>query len=138
MVFGATCDGAGAAPLVSRLQPFVFEQSPLLWEAVGMPGRCTGGCGYWQQVGRRCGGRRDPAFLDGPPRAVAAVRPLDDEVSEHCYLAASTVQRWLDAAGQVAQASVRAVAGHCPERELVTDGLWARLRARVMRVYSAG
>jgi hypothetical protein len=62
-------------------------------------------------------------------------RPLDDEMSEHCYLAASTVQRWLDAAGQVAQASVPGqLQGIAQSEELGADGLWARLRGKAKRV----
>jgi hypothetical protein len=62
-------------------------------------------------------------------------RPLDDATSEHCYLAASTVQRWLDAAGQVAQASVPGqLQGIAQSEELGTDGLWARLRGKSKRV----
>jgi hypothetical protein len=60
---------------------------------------------------------------------------LDDETSERCYLAASTVQRWLDAAGQVAQASVPGqLQGIAQSEELGTDGLWARLRGKAKRV----
>jgi hypothetical protein len=55
-------------------------------------------------------------------------RPSDSEAGERCYLAASTVQRWLDAAGQVAQASVPGqLQGIAQSQELGTDGLWARL-----------
>jgi hypothetical protein len=62
-------------------------------------------------------------------------RPLDVEVDERCYLAASTVQRWLDAAGQVAQASVPGqLQGIAQSEELGTDGLWARLRGGGQRV----
>jgi hypothetical protein len=34
------------------------------------------------------------------------LRPLDPAPTEHCYLTASTMQRWLDEAGQVTQVSV--------------------------------
>ena len=51
------------------------------------------------------------------------------------HLAASTVHRWLDAAGQVAQASVPGqLQGIAQSEELGTDGLWARLRGGATRV----
>jgi transposase-like protein len=63
-------------------------------------------------------------------------RPLDAVPSEEtCHLAASTVHRWLDAAGQVAQASVPGqLQGIAQSEELGTDGLWARLRGGATRV----
>ena len=63
-------------------------------------------------------------------------RPLDAvPPGETCYLAASTVQRWLDAAGQVAQASVPGqLQGIAQSEELWTDGLWTRLRGGATRV----
>lgn len=63
-------------------------------------------------------------------------RPLDmPSTSEPCYLAASTVQRWLDQAGQVAQASVPGqLQGIGQSEEVGTDGLWARLRGGATRV----
>jgi hypothetical protein len=54
---------------------------------------------------------------------------------EACYLAASTVHRWLDQAGVVAQASVPGqLEGIAQSQELGTDGLWAKLRGGVTRV----
>lgn len=63
-------------------------------------------------------------------------RPLDATPSgEACYLAASTVHRWLDQAGVVAQASVpEQLQGIGQSQELGTDGLWARLRGGATRV----
>ena len=63
-------------------------------------------------------------------------RPLDTAPpGEPCYLAASTVQRWLDQAGIVAQASVPGqLQGIAQSAELGTDGLWARLRGGATRV----
>ena len=62
-------------------------------------------------------------------------RPLDDGTSERCYLAASTVHRWLDQAGRVAKASVPGqLQGIAQSEELGTDGLWARLRGHSKRV----
>ena len=63
-------------------------------------------------------------------------RPLDAAPpGEPCYLAASTVHRWLDRAGQVAQASVPGqLQGIAQSEKLGTDGLWARLRGGATRV----
>ena len=62
--------------------------------------------------------------------------PLDaTPPGETCYLAASTVQRWLDCAGVAAQASVpEQLQGIAQSEELGTDGLWARLRGGATRV----
>ena len=62
-------------------------------------------------------------------------RPLEERGEKRCHLNASTVHRWLDAAGRAAQESVRGqLEGipYCPN--LGTDGLWARLRGRAKRV----
>jgi hypothetical protein len=63
-------------------------------------------------------------------------RPLDEPASgETCQLAASTLHRWLDAAGVAAQASVPGqLQGIAQSQELGTDGLWARLRGGATRV----
>jgi hypothetical protein len=62
-------------------------------------------------------------------------RPLDDERSERCYLAASTVHRWLDGAGRLAQASVdEQLTGIGQTQTVGTDGLWARLKGQAQRV----
>ncbi len=62
-------------------------------------------------------------------------RPLDHERGERCYLAASTVQRWLDAAGQNAQASVAGqLVGIAHTQAVGTDGLWAKLKGKAQRV----
>ena len=54
---------------------------------------------------------------------------------ERCYLSASTVHRWLDKAGIVAQAGVRGqLAGVACSGKLGVDGLWAKLRKGVKRV----
>jgi transposase-like protein len=58
-----------------------------------------------------------------PPRAVT------------CHLSASSVQRWLDAAGQTAQTTVSDQLSAVPSSgQLATDGLWARLRGETRRV----
>src|SRR5512143_1662016 len=62
-------------------------------------------------------------------------RPLDELSDEHCYLAASTVHRWLDGAGQTAQASVDGqLAGIAQTQVVATDGLWAKLKDHAHRV----
>ena len=62
-------------------------------------------------------------------------RPPDEPGREPCSLAASTVHRWLDGAGQRAQQSVAgqlAGIGHSPAVGI--DGLWARLKGKAQRV----
>lgn len=63
-------------------------------------------------------------------------RPWDPPPpAEQCYLAASTVHRWLDRAGVVAQASLpEQWQGIRQSEELGTDGLWAKLRGGATRV----
>jgi transposase-like protein len=62
-------------------------------------------------------------------------RPLDAECGERCYLAASTVQRWLDGAGKTAQASVDGqLVGIAHSQAVGTDGLWAKLKGQAQRV----
>lgn len=64
-------------------------------------------------------------------------RPLDPPPAEQqtCHLHASTVERWLDQAGQAAKTSVPAqLAGAKTSGQLATDGLWARLGGGVKRV----
>lgn len=64
-------------------------------------------------------------------------RPFDEppQKEERCTLAASTVQRWLDQAGRVAQQSVPGQLEGVGATETVgTDGLWARLRGDATRV----
>jgi len=62
-------------------------------------------------------------------------RPLESQPTERCYLSASTVQRWLDGAGQTAQASVDGQLRGIGSTQVVgTDGLWAKLKGRGQRV----
>ncbi len=62
-------------------------------------------------------------------------RPLDPPSSEPCYLAASTVHRWLDGAGKNAQASVEGQLTGIQDTQVVgTDGLWAKLKGKAKRV----
>jgi hypothetical protein len=52
-----------------------------------------------------------------------------------CHLAASTVHRWLDQAGRVAEQSVSGqLAGLAESETLGVDGLWARLKGKAQRV----
>lgn len=61
-----------------------------------------------------------------------AAKPSDEE---QCHLSASTLHRWLDAAGIKAQASVKdQLAGIVETRSAGVDGLWARLRDGSKRV----
>lgn len=67
-------------------------------------------------------------------------RPLDAAPSDGqaCHLSASTVERWLDQAGQTAQARVgEQLAGVTSSGQMATDGLWARLRGGATRVVLA-
>jgi transposase-like protein len=62
-------------------------------------------------------------------------RPLDEGRGERCYLAASTIHRWLDGAGKNAKASVDGqLAGIAHTRAVGTDGLWAKLKGQAQRV----
>jgi hypothetical protein len=63
--------------------------------------------------------------------------PLEEggEPESVCRLHASTVHRWLDRAGRMAQGSVAGqMEGITSSGEMATDGLWARLRGGVKRV----
>ena len=63
--------------------------------------------------------------------------PLAPEPSEaaRCHLSASTIQRWLDQAGQSAEGSLRGQWVEVATRGVVgLDGLWARLRRGVRGV----
>jgi hypothetical protein len=64
-------------------------------------------------------------------RPLAGVPPA----AARCHLSASTVQRWLDGAGQQAQQTVRGqLAGVPTSGQVGVDGLWARLRGDATRV----
>ena len=67
-------------------------------------------------------------------------RPLDPAPTDAtaCHLSASTVERWLDQAGQTAKAGViEQLTGVESSGQLATDGLWARLRGGTKRVVLA-
>jgi transposase-like protein len=91
---------------------------------------------YWQHVGTSL--RRTAELLRswmGHQERWRLWRPLDSEAGARCYLAASTVQRWLDGAGKVAQASVDGqLAGMAQTQVVGTDGLWAKLKGQAQRV----
>jgi transposase-like protein len=56
-------------------------------------------------------------------------RPLEVATRERCFLAASTIQWWLDGAGRAAQTTIRdQLSGATLCGQMGTDGLWARLR----------
>jgi transposase-like protein len=64
-------------------------------------------------------------------------RPLDPAPggAARCTLSASTVQRWLNRAGEHARQTVRGqLTGVPTSGQLTTDGLWARLRGTTRRV----
>lgn len=64
-------------------------------------------------------------------------RPLDGQAAgaEQCHLGASTVHRWLDGAGRVAEQTVQQqLEGVAASGQVGTDGLWAVLRGRAKRV----
>jgi transposase-like protein len=91
---------------------------------------------HWQHVGTSL--RRTAELLRswmGRQERWRWWRPLDAVRDERCYLAASTVQRWLDRAGQQAQASVDGqLRGIGSAQQLGTDGLWVKLSGQVRRV----
>ncbi len=91
---------------------------------------------HWQHGGTSL--RRTAEFLRswlGHQERWLLWRPLDQEGCEQCHLGASTVHRWLDGAGQTAQASVDGqLEGIAHTQAVGTDGLWARLKGRAQRV----
>ena len=113
------------------------ERSPLLvrgsWYAREVH-RCA--IDHWQHAGsslrraaewvRSCIGRQERWWL---------WRPLEERGEKRCHLSASTVHRWLDGAGRVAQEGVNGQLEGIPfSGHLATGGLWARLRGGAKRV----
>jgi len=90
---------------------------------------------HWQHVGTSL--RRTAEVLRswlGQQERWRLWRPLDPESGERCYLAASTVHRWLDGAGKTAQASVDGqLVGIAQTQAVGTDGLWAKLKGQGQR-----
>lgn len=113
------------------------EQSALLvrksWYAREVH-RCA--IDHWQHLGTSL--RRTAEVLRswlGQQERWLLWRPLDDACGEHCYLAASTVHRWLDQAGETAQARVDGqLSGLADTTTVATDGLWAKLKGHAQRV----
>ena len=113
------------------------EQSALLvrhsWYAREVH-RCA--IDHWQHLGTSL--RRTAEILRswlGRQERWLLWRPLAAEPAARCYLAASTVQRWLDGAGRTAQASVDGQLSGIGHTQVVgTDGLWAKLKGRGQRV----
>lgn len=93
---------------------------------------------HWQHVGTSV--RRTAAVLRawlGHQERWQLWRPLDapPPAAARCTLSASTVQRWLNAAGEHARQSVPGqLAGVPTSGQLTTDGLWARLGGTTTRV----
>jgi len=91
---------------------------------------------YWQHLGTSL--RRTAEVLRswmGQQERWLLWHPLDKPTRPRCSLAASTVQRWLDGAGQRAVESVpEQLAGIGETQEVGTDGLWAKLKGGVVRV----
>jgi len=96
---------------------------------------------HWQHVGSSL--RRTAEWVRswlGRQERWGLWRPLEERVAdrERCSLGASTVHRWLDRAGQVAQESVPGqLRGIASSGQMGTDGLWARLRRGGQRVVLA-
>ena len=91
---------------------------------------------HWQHVGTSL--RRTAELLRswlGHQARWRLWRPLAEAAPERCYLAASTVQRWVDGAATVAQATVAGQRSGIGQTATVgTDGLWATLKGKVPRV----
>ena len=113
------------------------EQSALLirgsWYARDVH-RCA--IDHWQHGGTSL--RRTAEFVRswlGHQERWLLWRPLDHTGGERCYLAASTVHRWLDGSGKQAQASVEGQLNGIAHTQAVgTDGLWAKLKGQAQRV----
>jgi len=93
---------------------------------------------HWQHLGTSF--RRTAEVLRswlGHQERFLLWRPLHQRPAEreHCYLSASTVHRWTDRAGKVAQASIGGqLSGVDCSGTVGVDGLWARLRGGAKRV----
>jgi hypothetical protein len=92
---------------------------------------------HWQHVGSSL--RRTAEWLRsfiGRQERWLLFRPLDPAPADAdvCHLSASSVQRWADRAGQVAQASVAGQLRDVPTSgQFGTDGLWAKLMGGATR-----
>lgn len=96
---------------------------------------------HWQHLGTST--RRTAEVLRswlGRQERWQVWRPLDPVPSDAlaCHLSASTVERWLEQAGQTAETRVsEQLIGVVSSGQLATDGLWARLRGGAKRVVLA-
>ena len=93
---------------------------------------------HWQHLGSSVRAIAEDlrSFLGHQERWLLG-RPLAPvpDAEETCHLSASSVQRWLDVAGQTAQTTVSDQLEAVPSSgQLATDGLWARLRGETRRV----
>lgn len=115
------------------------ERSPL-WVSGSWYGREVRRCAvdWWQYGGSSL--RRTAEMLRsllGRQERWVLWRPWEEapQPKGRCRLAASTVHRWLDRAGEVAQQSIAGQLEGIGTTEAVgTDGLWARLRGGAKRV----
>jgi transposase-like protein len=93
---------------------------------------------HWQHLGSSVRAiAEDLRSLLGHQERWLLWRPLDPvpDAAVTCHLSASSVQRWLAAAGQTAQTTVPDQLDGIPTSgQLATDGLWARLRGETRRV----
>jgi transposase-like protein len=93
---------------------------------------------HWQHLGSSVRAiAEDLRSLLGHQERWLFWRPLDPVpiAQATCHLSASSVQRWLDAAGRRAQATVSDQLGAVASAgQLATAGLWARLRGKTRRV----
>jgi mutator family transposase len=93
---------------------------------------------HWQHLGGSVRAiAEDLRSLLGHQERWLLWRPLDPlpDAAQRCHLHASSVQRWLDVAGQTAQTTVSDQLAAVPSSgQLATDGLWARLRGESRRV----
>ncbi len=96
---------------------------------------------HWQHLGTST--RRTAEVLRswlGQQERWQVWRPLDPAPTDAtaCHLSASTVERWLDQAGQTAKAGIaEQLVGVERSGQMATDGLWARLRGGTKRVVLA-
>jgi hypothetical protein len=96
---------------------------------------------HWQHLGTST--RRTAEVLRswlGHQERWQVWRPLDPAPSDAqaCHLSASTVERWLDRAGQAAKAGIsEQLVGAASSGQMATDGQWARLRGGTKRVVLA-
>ena len=115
-----------------------YSEQSALWVRGSWYARDVHRCSvdHWQHGGTSL--RRTAEFIRswlGHQERWRLWRPLDHERAERCYLAASTVQRWLEMAGKTAKASADGQLVDIAHPQAVgTDGLWAKLKGQAQRV----